>query len=229
MLLTLDSIIIALLFGFVPPLFWLYFWRNEDAAHPEPRSAVALTFFTGMCMVLLVIPIQKLVQSFGVSEMVQYGAWAYIEEIAKFFAAYLAVLTRKVVDEPLDPLIYMITASLGFAALENTFFLLNPTSGTVAAQSILTGTMRFVGADLLHVVCSSAIGAALALSFYMHGFMHRAYTWAGVILAGALHTTFNIFILQSNGASVFGVFVYVWAGVIFLLLMFEYIKRTVHQ
>jgi RsiW-degrading membrane proteinase PrsW (M82 family) len=179
-------------------------------------------------MVVMVIPLQKLVQSLQVTEYVQYASWAYIEEVAKFFAAYLVVLTKKIVDEPLDPLIYMITVALGFSALENVFFLLNPSSGAYAAQIVMTGGMRFMGANLLHTVCSSVVGVALALSFYMHGATRRAYALSGVILAGALHTLFNVFILGTSGAGIFAVFVYVWGGVLALLLAFEYIKRSVH-
>lgn len=225
MLFTAHTLLLAFCFGFLPPVVWLYFWLQEDTLHPEPRTAVALTFFTGMVMVIMVIPIQQMVQSLHLSETIQYTAWAYIEECAKYFAVYLTVLKRPVVDEPLDPLIYMITAALGFSALENTFFLLNPASGTFAAQTILSGVMRFMGANILHIVCSSVIGAALALSFYIHGFLHRVYVISGVILAGLLHTLFNVFILGSSGAGIFGVFVYVWSGVIALLLFFEYIKR----
>lgn len=229
MVLSLDSLLLALLFGFVPPLLWLYFWLREDVLHPEPRRVIALTFFTGMCMVIMVIPLQKMVQSLQVTDYMQYAAWAYIEEIAKFFAAYLVVLTKKVVDEPIDPLIYMITVALGFSALENVFFLLNPASGSVTAQVIMTGSMRFMGANLLHTVCSSVVGVALGLSFYRHGFPRRTYALAGVILAGALHTLFNIFILGTSGAGIFGIFVYVWVAVIAILLAFEYIKRSVRS
>jgi protease PrsW len=229
MVITLESLSVALLFGFLPPLLWLYFWLKEDKLNPEPRIALALTFFTGMCMVVMVIPLQKIVQSFHLADTLQYTAWAYIEETAKYLGALLVVLQKKVIDEPLDPLIYMITVALGFSALENVFFLLNPASGTVMAQTIMTGTMRFMGANVLHIVCSSVVGLALALSYYMHGYMHRMYTIAGVVLAGALHTAFNIFILGTSGVGIFGVFMYVWGGVIFLLLAFEYVKRSVHS
>jgi RsiW-degrading membrane proteinase PrsW (M82 family) len=227
MLFTPEAITFALAFGFCPPLVWLFFWLREDVLHPEPRSAIALTFFTGMCMVLMVIPIQQAVESLHLNDMFKFTVWAYIEEIAKFLAVYFTVLTKKVVDEPIDPLIYMITAALGFSALENTFFLLNPSAGLEHAQVIATGMFRFIGANVLHTVCSAVVGASLGLSFYMHGFAHRVYVVGGVILAGLLHTLFNVFILSSSGAGVLLVFVYVWGGAIGVLLLCEYVKRVV--
>lgn len=225
MLFTPTTLITALLFGFLPALLWLWFWLKEDRLHPEPRAALALTFFTGMCIVLMVIPLQKLIATLGFTQSIVLVSWAYIEEIGKFLGAYLAILTKRIVDEPLDPLIYMITVALGFAALENTLFLLNPLSGTTVAEVALTGNFRFFGATLLHVVSSSIIGLSLALSFYLHGYRKIEYVIFGVILSGGLHALFNIFILNSHKENILLTFSIVWILVVGLFLSFECIKR----
>jgi RsiW-degrading membrane proteinase PrsW (M82 family) len=178
-----------------------------------------------MCVVLLVIPVQKGVQSVGFEGTALLCIWAFIEEIAKFCCAYLAILRSKLVDEPIDPIIYMITIALGFAALENTLFLLNPLSGETIPVTILTGNFRFFGATLLHVLCSSIVGCALTLSFYMHGFKHDIYAIYGVILAGAVHSLFNFFVLQQEGVGILKIFLFVWLGIIALLVFFQYAKR----
>lgn len=225
MIFTFQSIFTALLLGFTPALLWLKFWLQEDRLHPEPRNAIALTFFTGMCIVLMVIPVQKLVATFPISQLFVITCWAYIEECAKYAGAYIAILTKKVVDEPLDPLIYMITIALGFAALENTLFLLNPLSGTHIAEIALTSNFRFFGATLLHVVCSSVIGLGLALSFHIHGTRRSEYMVVAVILSGGLHALFNVFILSAGKENILLTFSAVWILAILLFLAFEYIKR----
>lgn len=222
---SFESIVTALALGFLPALIWLWFWLQEDRLHPEPRMSIAMTFFTGMCVVLMVIPIEKFVATFHISQMAVIVAWGYIEEAAKFAATYVAILTKPVVDEPVDPLIYMITVALGFAALENTLFLLNPLSGTHFAEIALTSNFRFFGATLLHVVCSSVIGVALSLSFIRHGFRKFEYIVIGVILSGGLHALFNIFILSSGKQNILVTFSVVWVGAVLLFLAFEYIKR----
>ena len=224
MIITPLSLLTALILGVIPALLWLWFWLYEDRLHPEPRTALALTFFTGMCLVLMVIPIQKLFASVLTSQLIIFTGWAFIEEVAKYLGAQLAILKSKVVDEPIDPMIYMITIALGFAALENTLFLMNPLSGTTLAETIFTGNFRFFGATLLHVLCSSIVGAALALSFYIHGYTHRLHVVAGVILAGSLHTLFNLSIITFGGSALFMTFASVWLGIILLLLFFQYIK-----
>src|SRR3989344_4852454 len=98
--------------------------------------------------------------------------WAGIEEFLKYGAAFVVAFhairinKNKYIDEPVDPLIYMITAALGFAALENTLFLINPLLGGDALSGILTGNLRFIGASLLHVLASGVVGLAPGLGFY---------------------------------------------------------------
>ena len=149
--------------------------------------------------------------------------WAAIEELLKYFAASLIILKKKAVDEPLDPIIYMITIALGFAAVENTLFLMNPDLDLY--NGIITGNLRFLGATLLHILASATIGVAMALSFYKSESIKKLYVRIGVLLSIVLHTLFNFFIIESNGEKILTVFAAVWIGVIVLLLFFEKVKR----
>ena len=115
-----ETILYALLGGFIPTLLWLWFWRKEDI-HPEPRRLILLAFVMGMLTIPFVIPIQKYtatIFSGGLLVLI----WAAIEEILKFSFAYFSVLRHKEMNEPIDEVIYMITIALGFAALENALF-----------------------------------------------------------------------------------------------------------
>lgn len=223
-----SSIVFALLLGFIPALFWLWFWLQETRTEPEPRIAIALTFFTGMCTVLMVIPFEKAAESAGIQGAALLTVWAFTEEIGKYLGAYVAVLKTKLVSKPVDPLIYMITAALGFAALENTMFLMNPLSGNNITETIITGNFRFLGATLLHVLSSAAVGVVLALSYCACGERKAINTLLGLILAGTLHALFNFFILESAGIGILKVFGCVWLGIVLVLLVFEYIKKRPH-
>ncbi len=230
-----EAILFAAAGGVLPALAWLWFWRREDAAHPEPRRLIALAFFAGMVSVAVVIPLERFVQPIlkdfaGVGAIITaqtlvFTAWSFIEEIIKFLAARFTVLKRRENDEPIDPVIYMVTVALGFAAAENTLFLLSPIGGDSLAQTFITGNLRFIGATLLHVLSSAVIGVALALSFYASKRIKRHYMFLGVILACLLHSAFNFFILNTAEESLFRTFSFVWLGVIALLAILEYIKR----
>lgn len=222
----IGSVAFALVGGILPALLWLWFWRREDRAHPEPRRLIALAFFAGMLTVAVVIPIQKAVAPFLPSVTLVFTAWSVIEEVAKYFAARLTVLNNPENNEPIDAVMYMIAVALGFAAIENALFLLGPISGGSIVQTILTDNLRFVGATLLHVLCSAVVGIALAFSYYRSNRIRALYAVTGVILASILHSTFNFLILNTEEAHIYRTFAFVWIGVVAVLISFEFIKRN---
>lgn len=219
----LPLLFIAFLGGVIPALLWLSFWLLEDRCKPEPKKLIFLSFLGGALAVPLVLPLQHWALTYlsGTSVLV---AWAVAEELFKFGAAYLIALRNRALDEPIDAIIYMITAALGFSALENTLFLLGPLGDGNTLQSILTGNLRFVGATLLHTLASATIGISIAIAFYKSLGMRKLYLASGIVLAIALHALFNYFILE-GGRSAFVVFLVVWIGVIVTMLFFERVKN----
>lgn len=218
-------VIAAAMGGVLPALAWLWFWLREDSKHPEPRRLIALAFIAGMISVAVAIPLEKMVQPLLVSTTLIFSAWSVIEELLKYLFAYATVLRRSEDDEPIDPVIYMVTTALGFAAAENTLFLLSPIAGSTALQVLMTGNLRFVGATLLHVISSAAIGVCLGITFYKKKHIRRYAAVIGVILASLLHASFNFFILQAPEETLLRTFSFVWVGVIVLLAVLEYVKR----
>lgn len=218
------TILLASLGGIIPALIWLAFWLREDKRRPEPRGRLIITFLSGMLAVIIVLPLEHFVQQYIVVDLLTlFFMWAVIEEVVKFVLAYFAGLHNKACDESVDPIIYMITAALGFAALENVLFLLTPIEEGLIYHSIVTGNMRFIGASVLHTLASAVIGVAFAFSFYKTKRIKRRYAFIGLILAIALHTYFNFSIIGQT--SILTVFAYIWIGVIILLILFEKVKH----
>ena len=245
----------ALLGGIIPAFVWLWFWLHEDRKHPEPKKFITLAFFAGMFVIPFVLPLEKITWDIvcgsmqggiqklsctGVKEVndmyilsplsviILFGIWAFFEEILKFGASYLAVLRRKEADEPVDVVIYLITTALGFAALENTLFLIQLLQGPLPqgiSESIITGNLRFVGATLLHTVASATIGIFMAISFYKNKHVKRLSLFWGISVAVILHTAFNFFIMKDDGVHVFTVFLFVWISIIALMLFLERVKK----
>lgn len=215
--------------GLLPAALWLWFWLKEDSTHPEPRGLIVITFIAGMIAVAFVLPSQQVIyqlfsDSFKGSSIVLFFMLAIIEEIMKFFAAYVVALRSKAFDEPIDAVIYMVTAALGFTALENAFFLFDPLAGGNVVDSIITGNLRFVGASVLHVMTSAIVGLALALSFYKSRVVRRRMIFVGLLVATVLHTLFNLSIMSDSGSNTFVTFLVLWFSVVGLLLFFEKIK-----
>ncbi len=222
----IQSLFFALFGGVLPAILWLWFWLKEDSSHPEPRGLIVVTFLSGVVAVILVLPFQKIVYAyFENSVFITFFLWAMIEELFKFGAAYVVALRNKAVDEPIDMIIYMVTAALGFVALENTLFLINPILDGNVIDSIVTGNLRFIGTSLLHIVSSAIIGIFMAFTFYSNKSIKRLYLWCGLILSIILHTLFNLSIIEENGNNTFITFSVLWISVVGLLLCFEKIKR----
>ncbi len=220
-----NNWVFALAGGILPALLWLWFWLQEDRLHPEPRYRIWLAFWGGMLVVPLVYPIERFIyESFG-SSTTTYFLWAMVEESMKFIAAYFLALRSKAFDEPIDAIEYMITVALGFAALENALFILNPLIDGNLFAGVITTNMRFIGASLLHVVASGVLGFCIAKEFYDDKVSKILWMLFGLAAATALHTVFNTFIIYKNGEKTFLVFACVWAAVIVILLLFEKIKK----
>jgi RsiW-degrading membrane proteinase PrsW (M82 family) len=217
-------ILIALVAGLIPALFWLWFWLREDKARPEPRTLIVSSFLAGMLVVPAVLPLQKFAAArFSGDELI--FVWVVIEEVLKYSAALIVVLWNKAVDEPIDAIIYMITIALGFSALENALFIFNPLVAGQFIESIITGHFRFLGATLLHVLASGTVGVLMAFAFYKAKAVRIAYATFGLFIAIALHALFNFSIMGARGETILSVFLLVWIGIIILFLIFEKVKR----
>ena len=222
----LSTILYALAGGILPAVFWLVFWLREDDRRPEPRRLIARTFLLGMCAVIVVLPFQKLVgDTFPGYGLIAFLLWALLEEGFKFGAAYMGGLKDIEDNEPIDPMIYMVTAALGFVALENTLFIINPLLQKDMVGTVLTGNFRFIGASLLHIISSAAIGAGISVSFYESKKIKKRDFALGLTVGVLIHTVFNIFILTQKGFGIFKTFGILWLGIAVLILLFEKVKR----
>ncbi len=222
--LSFSTILVAVACGVVPPLIWLYFLLHEAREHPEPRTLIFIAFLSGMLAVGVAIPLESIAAAHFPNGLELIISWAVIEETAKYGLTAIFVLCRKQVHEPMDIVIYMLTTALGFAALENTLFLIAPFAQDTVTTGLITDNLRFFGSTLLHVVASSAIGFALAFSYAKSRPIRTVAAAAGLILAVALHTVFNFFIINENGSETIIAFFIVWTGAIVFFALFEVLK-----
>src|ERR1700741_206823 len=156
-------LIFAFLGGLVPSLLWLWFWLKEDDEHPEPKKVLTVVFIMGMLAVVVVLPIQRFIQAHVNSQEIQLILWAGAEEILKYLAVLVILYRTNNADHPIDWPIYLITAAVGFATLENALFLIKPFSLNEATVGLLTGQLRFLGSTLLHTISSGIIGISIGI------------------------------------------------------------------
>lgn len=223
---TLITLGIALIGGIIPAFIWLWFWLKEDRLHPEPKWMICFTFLGGVVATAFAYPAEKFIAGINLQgEFALLLSWAIVEEVLKLFFVAIIALQSRHYDEPIDAVIYMITGALGFAALENGLFLLDPLTGGDISSGIILGNFRFVGATLLHVACSATIGIFIALAWKRSRLYLTASVLVGLYIAVLLHTLFNFTIIRSEGDHLYLTFSILWTVVVAILFVAERIKH----
>lgn len=222
--------LVAIILGLLPGFAWLLFYLREDL-HPEPKRLIALAFVNGAAFAFLALGgqliSQEILEAYGfpVLGALAFTIFAFIEEILKFGAAYTAIHRRPEFDEPVDAMIYVIAAALGFATVENVGVVSAPAGETLLLANVFQlVTFRFVGATLLHTLTSGIVGYYWALGIAHFGKPAWQLT-KGLFIASILHAIFNLIILR-YGDVVFAIVFLIAIG-FFVLADFEKLKRKV--
>ncbi|MDO8743334.1 MAG: PrsW family glutamic-type intramembrane protease, partial [Candidatus Azambacteria bacterium] len=160
-----------------------------------------------------------------------------IEEAAKYGAVHLALNKNPVLDEPVDGMIYVIAAALGFAAIENVFAIFSfvsvgaPGYFGVAFNFI---SVRFLSAVALHGLASGISGYYFARFYFSpkanppKGDIKRnplLIVW-GLFLASALHGAYNFLITNNNKTfSLISTGVLLGTAAVLVIILFNKLKR----
>jgi RsiW-degrading membrane proteinase PrsW (M82 family) len=119
---SLSTYLLLIILGMLPSLIWLGYWLRKDA-HPEPKILVAKVLLLGIILSPLAIVLQLVfvqlaarilsVDADSLSGGPGFYLWAaFVEEIVKYLAVYFVVLRSPEFDEPVDAMVYMLTAAL---------------------------------------------------------------------------------------------------------------------
>ena len=99
------------------------------------------------------------------------------------------------------------------------------------STGLMTASMRFLGASLLHVLSSAVLGGIMAHAFCKGRGARIKFTLAGLAVATLLHTLFNLFIIRSveteTHTGILIAFVSLWVGIVLLIAFFEKVKHVV--
>lgn len=224
-------LVIALVCGLLPGFAWLIFYLGESP-RPEPKQLIVFTFIVGMAFGFFTVAIENIFTGWTTGNVPlqmlplvpligSLLGLAGIEEIMKFAAAHFAINRNPEFREPVDAMIYMIVAALGFATLENIGAIAGLTPQAALLPAVFeTISLRFVGATLLHTLTSGIVGYYWALGL-VRGKVGR-FLAVGIPLAAILHATFNYLIL-TYGDAIYSVVFLIVVG-FFVLNDFEVLK-----
>lgn len=206
-----------IIFGLAPSIIWLLFYLRKDT-HPESNKMIIKIFFYGMLVAIIAAVIEigiffglslfgkNLTETFPILFFIFYHfiIIALVEEVAKYLVVKEKVLNDPEFDEPIDAMLYMIIAALGFAALENLLVLFSGKEPFLFKQTANISAFRFIGATFLHALCSGTLGYFLALSIFEPKRKIKLIL-TGIIIATILHGLFNISIIRIETNLVFSI------------------------
>jgi RsiW-degrading membrane proteinase PrsW (M82 family) len=197
-------LLLCLILAPLPSIIWLAFYLRKDK-HPEPNKMIIKIFLLGALMVPLAglleqgffIGLEKLSLLEKIALLVI--GFALIEELLKYAVVKFGVLKNPAFDEPIDAMIYLIIAALGFAAAENIYLLsqLYPTEMPIPVALEFV-TTRFLGATFLHALASAIVGYFLAASLLITSKIRKLLVWGGLLGGTALHSVFNYIIILNS-------------------------------
>ncbi|MBI4991859.1 MAG: PrsW family intramembrane metalloprotease [Candidatus Harrisonbacteria bacterium] len=213
---------LPLILGILPSFAWLFFYMEEDP-HPEPKKLIFETFLAGAISTFIVLAFQNAFNNWAAPRgIAQYSLLSFlvlgaIEELFKFGSARLVTKEhQKDFDEPVDAMIYIIVAALGFSAVENI-----AAASNAQQAAFETTTLRFIGATLLHTLSSGLLGYYWARSLLEN---KRNILFTGFALATLLHAVFNYLIIRFEPVIIPTTFLIIFA--LFILYDFEKLKRV---
>lgn len=198
---------LLIVFALAPSVIWLLYFLRKDV-HPESNRMVLKIFFFGMIAAALAAflelgffnKISELnISPFLASVLNIFIGIALAEELLKYLVVRIKVVNSPELDEPLDVMLYMIIAALGFVALENLLIFLSSGATLLGlGETVILASFRFVLATFLHALTSGILGLAMALSFF-ESKNKGLILAAGFFVATALHGLYNFSIMIMTG------------------------------
>lgn len=170
-----------LVLAVVPAVLLLVYVYQKDRDEPEPRYLVAKVFLLGA---LSVLPAGLLEMPFPPGLFSSAVVAPVVEEGLKFCVVYFTVYKLTEFDEPMDGIVYAAAAGLGFAAVENIFYVME---GGLAV-AILRGFLSVPG----HVIFSCIWGAALGIAKFRPESERARIIILGLAGAMLVHGLFNL-------------------------------------
>ena len=213
-----------LLVTILPSIFIILFFVYSDK-FKEPRGEIFRVFIYG---ILITIPAYFLntyldafwYNNFKVSEGLigSFLTAAPVEEGLKLSILYFFVYKMKDFNEPIDGIVYGVTASLGFATLENFYYVY------ILADYFQTSSMSLAIARSFSAVPAHAVfGVFMGYFFMRYSFIKkRDNLFFAFIIPFVLHGCYNLFVNSNFYVSLFLIFI-AW---IIALKMFSRLKKT---
>jgi protease PrsW len=187
------SLLIAEVFAVIPALLLVWYYYRQDTRKPEPKGLILNVFALGFVVTIPVIVVEL---ALGVGERALHDipllyhffrafvVAALCEEWFKLQVVKHAAYRSVHFDEIMDGIVYTVTASLGFACLENILYVLD--------GGLQVALLRAFTAVPMHALASGMMGYYIGLAkFAANPRRERALFRTGLWAAVVIHGVYN--------------------------------------
>ena len=186
--------VFLLLTTILPPILIVIIFAASDK-FKEPNKEIFLVFISG---ILITIPafytntfLSNLYLNYsfiGKGLAASFLSAAAVEEGLKFLVLYLVVYRLREFNEPMDAIVYGVCASLGFATLENIFYIFYSDFGI---EPIYLSLLRGFTTIPAHAI----FGVMMGYFFMRYAFIHKSRSlFLSFLIPYLLHGFYNYFI-----------------------------------
>jgi protease PrsW len=174
---------------------WIY-W--QDKFEKESLPSLLICFAWGAVSTVPAIIAQSYFKGWEDPEnMLNMAIYSFLivaltEELSKFLFLRLYAYPKDEFNEPMDGIVYAVMVGMGFATLENIFYVLSEDSGGVR---VAIG--RAVTAVPAHAAFAVIMGAYIGLAKFIPE-QRNSYMFTGIGLAVFFHGLYDFFLLQKS-------------------------------
>ncbi len=217
----LSQTISAHLLSVLPCALWLWYFSSRSLYKRPAWRVLVATFALGALATAPALRLNLLGQSlfidfFGRTRLSHISVLFFvvgpIEELLKFLVVYFYAYRREEFDEPLDGVTFSAAAALGFAAIENVFYLAQIDNKELL---LLRGTLSNPG----HALFSALWGLSLSRAKAAPNMLRERLPIVarGLLLASLLHSLFDLLLVASAELNIifFALLIVVMVGLFF--------------
>jgi protease PrsW len=214
------SPLLSLALAAVPAALWLGYFYLQDRSEPEPKHYVAGVYLLGafvappvasfLSRTLFPVAAASTTRINGANLIAAILSAGLAQELAKYLVVRYSIYLSAEFDEPMDGIIYMTAAGIGFATAENVHYL----EGVDGTVFLATGAMNTVVTTLAHGCFAGVLGYVLGRARFsgVGPIWRNLFLLGGLLLAAGLNGTFS---LLQRAVRVSGLQVHPWRGVAF--------------
>lgn len=174
--------------AFAPGIFWLWYFYHRDIK-PEPLPLISKCFVWGMFATVPALCAERLVHISRPADFIVVAP--VVEECMKLLVVYLTVYKSPQFDEPMGGVVFAAAAALGFASLENVFYLYRAYAKSVGQLHLVTILRAFFTVPG-HALFSIMWGYALGRAKFSEERKGEILILKGLALAIGFHALFNL-------------------------------------